>query len=113
MPRFWNQNRTLRIQLEETQSERKAAERRAKAAIERSQRGSGNGLQGSGSRDSAGVILRDEEALFHDLEAARDELSASKAAQVELEAQVRPVSPMRGLSTPPTKYKEKKNRKII
>ncbi|CAM9334655.1 unnamed protein product, partial [Hapterophycus canaliculatus] len=73
--------RALRAQLEETDSQLEEAERRAKVAVARALNG--------GSSDSNGVggILRAEEGLFHELQAARDELSALKAVRRELEGQ--------------------------
>ena len=72
--------RALRAQLEETDNQLEEAERRAKVVVARA-------LDGGGS-DVTGGILRAEEGLFHELQAARDELSALKAVRRELEGQV-------------------------
>lgn len=72
--------RALRAQLEETDNQLEEAERCAKVVVARA-------LDGGGS-DVTGGILRAEEGLFHELQAARDELSALKAVRRELEGQV-------------------------
>lgn len=76
--------RALRAQLEETDNQLEEAERRAKVVVARAFNG-GNSDGGNGG--GGGGILRAEEGLFHDLQAARDELSALKAVRRELEGQ--------------------------
>eukprot|EP00904_Undaria_pinnatifida_P003934 jgi/Undpi1/13541/HiC_scaffold_8.g03200.m1 len=78
------QVRALRSQLQETDGQLEEAERRAKISVARALRG-GDGDGGGGGDEG---ILRAEEGLYHDLEAARDELSAQKNARRELERQV-------------------------
>lgn len=77
--------RALRSQLQETDGQLEEAERRAKISVARALRG-GDGDGGGGGDEG---ILRAEEGLYHDLEAARDELSAQKNARRELERQAR------------------------
>ncbi|CAM9576248.1 unnamed protein product [Pylaiella littoralis] len=77
-----HQVRALRAQLEETDDQLEEAERRAKVAVSRALDGGDSDVGGGGG------ILRAEEGLFHDLQAARDELSALKAVRRELEGQV-------------------------
>lgn len=79
------QVRALRAQLDETDSQLEDAERRAKATVTKSLRGSADSTDGG---RGTGGILRVEEGLFHDLEAARDELLTQKAVRRELEGQV-------------------------
>lgn len=71
----------MRTQLEETDHQLEEAERRAKVVVARA-------FNGGNSDGGGGGILRAEEGLFHDLQAARDELSALKAVRRELEGQV-------------------------
>eukprot|EP00903_Cladosiphon_okamuranus_P020140 g18493.t1 len=75
-----HQVRTLRAQLEETDNQLEEAERRAKVVVARALNGDGPG--------GGGGILRAEEGLFHELQAARDELLALKAIRRHLEGQV-------------------------
>ena len=81
-----SQVRALRAQLEETDGQLEEAERRAKLSVARALHGDRGGGDGGGAGGSGG-ILRAEEGLFHDLEAARDELSVQKNARRELEGQ--------------------------
>lgn len=73
--------RALRAQLEETDNQLEEAERRAKRAVARERQGNAGG-------GTSSSIIREEEGLFHDLEAARNELSMQKAARRDLETQV-------------------------
>lgn len=78
----------MRAQLEETDNQLEEAERRAKVAVARALGGgSSEGIGGGGG------ILRAEEGLFHDLQAARDEVSVLKAVRRDLEGQVRQADP--------------------
>lgn len=65
--------------MEETDNRLEEAERRAKASAARAL---------ARGEDNAAGILREEEGLFLDLEAARDELAAEKTARRDLEAEV-------------------------
>lgn len=79
------QVRVLRAQLEETDNQLEEAERKAKVAASRVLGSSGDG---GGAGEMGGGNLREEERLFHDLAATRDELSAQKAARRDLETEV-------------------------
>ncbi|CAM9689121.1 unnamed protein product, partial [Ectocarpus fasciculatus] len=78
-----HQVRALRAQLEETDNQLEEAERRAKVVVARALSSDGNSGGGGG-----GGILRAEEGLFHDLQAAKDEVVALKAIGRDLEGQV-------------------------
>ncbi|CAN0277824.1 unnamed protein product [Ectocarpus sp. 12 AP-2014] len=77
-----HQVRALRAQLEETDNQLEEAERRAKVVVARALSSDGNSDGGGGG------ILRAEEGLYHDLQAAKDELVALKAIGRDLEGQV-------------------------
>ncbi|CAN0551029.1 unnamed protein product, partial [Ectocarpus sp. 12 AP-2014] len=77
-----HQVRALRAQLEETDNQLEEAERRAKVVVARALSSDGNSGGGGGG------ILRAEEGLYHDLQAAKDELVALKAIGRDLEGQV-------------------------
>ncbi|CAM9896164.1 unnamed protein product, partial [Choristocarpus tenellus] len=77
------QLRSLRRKLEDNDSRLEEAERRAKTAEAQI-----SGSVREGPRGSESGMLREEERLFHELLAARDELSAQRAAMRELEGQL-------------------------
>ncbi|CAN0158413.1 unnamed protein product, partial [Ectocarpus sp. 4 AP-2014] len=77
-----HQVRALRAQLEETDNQLEEAERRAKVVVARALSSDGNSGGGGGG------ILRAEEGLYHDLQAAKDEVVALKAIGRDLEGQV-------------------------